>query len=147
VAQRADTIFPPRLPTTFAMVGGAAYPAVGTKTFPVNRKPESSPSGNCPWIRKSWSGSIRKVLFRTILNSTRGLIRATGQPVLTFNVADVAAETLAQQIFSCCWSNTLDALSNPPSTSFALLRIARHVSLPEVAGAEYGPIEFHSHAW
>jgi hypothetical protein len=58
------------------------------------------------------------------LNSIRGLMRVTGQPVLTFNVADVAAETLAQQIFSCCWSNTLDALSSPPSTSFALLRTA-----------------------
>jgi len=38
--------------------------------------------------------SIRRALFRTILTSIRGLIRVTGQPVLTFSVADVAADTL-----------------------------------------------------
>lgn len=89
-AQPADTISTQRLRTTSAILGGIVCPVVGAKTFPLNRRPESSPNGSCLWTRKLSSGSIRRALLRTILNSIRGLIRVTGQPALTFSVADVA---------------------------------------------------------
>ena len=93
-AQPEDTISPPRLRTTSAILGGTACRVVGTKTFPLNRRLESSPNGTARGQESCRQVQSEEPCFRTNLNSIRGLIRVTGQPVLTFSVADVAADTL-----------------------------------------------------
>ena len=74
---------------------GAASPAIGAKIFQTRRKREPLQIANWPSTRKVSLDSIQEVPFKTISNSIRGLIWVTGQPALTFNVADAAAYTLS----------------------------------------------------
>ena len=78
----------------FCDPSGAASPAIGAKIFQTRRKREPLQIANWPSTRKVSLDSIQEVPFKTISNSIRGLICVTGQPALTFNVADAAACTL-----------------------------------------------------